>query len=201
MSKVTSYIKVETKDFGKACSISEKGEMEITKGQKKLGNGWATFVARGVEDGWFEGHPADASVEDIRDIIQGKNHDTLKKEVEIPANGKGVCRKSGKLIDLYNKDNEVKWASWRRTRKFTTYPGDLAKVIKAGLTDELMSEGCVIGRSDILKKVKEVENAQKSACEKLAAALETAAKIYRAMDKSEKSDGNDIIAGFVQGLE
>jgi len=85
--------------------------------------------------------------------------------------------------DLLDKDGQPKWSSWEETKLPIAYCGDIARIIKAGIVDEVLPGGNkVMGRTDALQRAKTPESPLET--------IERSAKLIG--DKAKELGSSDI---------
>ena len=86
-----------------------------------------------------------------------------KEELTPELQGKNY--RTGKMVPILDSNGEPKWSSWDETKLSIQYLGDIAHVVKAGMTKELIVDEKrkkVVGKNSILKLAKGQEDPLKT---------------------------------------
>ena len=97
-------------------------------------------------------------IKDIAENVREAFKEAFIAEADIPEVGRNA--RTGKTMDVCDKEGIPKWSSWEETRAPISYCGDIATIIKANLvTDFIVSEKSVMAKADILAMAKVAEPA------------------------------------------
>ena len=166
-SNVVTVKKVDVVAMTNACVGNANG---VRKAANNAGKAWGVSVLWLNAKKDFATFDATKDVseiaEDVRKVFKdefimdwGIAVDNGDKE-ELTSDTLGKNARTGKMMEVLDKNGEIKWSSWEETKLAVSYCGDIAKVIDAGLTSELLvSARSVMGRSEILAKCKVKESA------------------------------------------
>ena len=163
--KKAVVIKVREVSVGNMTDAA-KGNATGQRKVKSSGNScWAQTVLwmHGVQD--LATYTTGKDVKDIAEAMRVEFKNAFLAEYEeLPEQGRNA--RTGKIIDVQDGKGEIKWSSWEETKAPISYIGDLALIAKKGLVSELVvGELSVLGRTDILKRCKDAETPM-SACER-----------------------------------
>lgn len=93
----------------------------------------------------------DVIKEQVRDVFKAAFLDAAEVgEIEIPE--KGVNARNGNTMDVTDKDGMPKWSSWDGTRNSISICGEIGRLIKVGVAEQLIiSENEVLAKGDANK--------------------------------------------------
>lgn len=155
-NQTITYATIKSIDIMNAMDCSARSTSASLTVAKNDSNAWYQTVAQSMElyvpmelDGDKE-----AAVKQVREKLAENMASVIYGLINpMPETGKD---RDGKTIMLLNsKTNTIKWSSWEKTRRIWAYLGDIAKVIVAGLAEDLYPESMkVAARCDILAACK-----------------------------------------------
>lgn len=159
-AKKLNYVSVAEVSIENLVDASKGTMVGQRKASAQSGKCWAQTTLWLNDHKPLETYDADADVKDIAESIRQTFKDNFLVERtdvygEITEETEGRNARTGKMIEILDKNGDPKWSSWEETKLPIGYCGDLAQVVKAGLVSELIvSDKKVMARVDILNKAK-----------------------------------------------
>ena len=149
-----------------ACSGNAQSARRVAN---TSGKAWGTTVLWLNEKKDLKSFDATKDVKDIAKdlresfanafLVEWDDAVTEGHKEELTPESVGKNARTGKLMVILDKDVQPKWSSWEETKLPIAYCGDIARIIKAGIVDEVLPGGNkVMGRTDALQRAKTPES-------------------------------------------
>lgn len=209
--KEVKYVPVVAGDLSEAMKDSGKMEAHKTKARGLDAGNWGRLLSTGNKLGWFQQN-SEAEVEDI----QADQKRYLSDYLLDPANGiaipdEGISNTGATITLRHEKDNgknkegDIKWTSWRETKSLFGYLTTTAKIVKAGMSGEMLKveDGKELhgARTDLDKKATAALKVPLTELELFSQYIDSAKEVFSTMNPAEMEDAVAILKGAIATMK